>query len=202
MKPNTISTNDMLIALNPISNKFCPPLIASRLRTKQTPDQLRNKALTHPYGTASSRGQHDNLKDAPGPGNQAAILALNEERLSNEQLIGDRASATSSGQRLCTSKSTPIMLEKHSTGNFDASFSFSTSNDALLTPTEEELMRRSLSRVTLKTRVDRNRAAGAERLKNRGHEALAHSEKREQKEKEDILSCYFNMKSIHYKLKS
>ncbi|POM61678.1 hypothetical protein PHPALM_29276 [Phytophthora palmivora] len=36
----------------------------------------------------------------------------------------------------------------------------------------EELMRRSLSRVTLKARVDRNKAAGEERLRSRGNTVL------------------------------
>ncbi|KAK1932460.1 hypothetical protein P3T76_012044 [Phytophthora citrophthora] len=93
---NTTSMNDMLVALNPISNKYCPPLLASRLKTTASP-VARTRAA-------------------------------------------------------------------------------------------EELMRRSLSRVTLKNRVDRNKIAGAERLKNRGHEILDTPPKKEQAKKHIYLA--------------
>ncbi|OWZ13102.1 hypothetical protein PHMEG_00013639 [Phytophthora megakarya] len=58
---------------------------------------------------------------------------------------------------------------------------------AALNPTSNKycpplLMRRSLSRVSLKVRVNRNKAAGEERLRNRGHKAP----RKEKVEKEEI----------------
>ncbi|KAG7382815.1 hypothetical protein PHYPSEUDO_004323 [Phytophthora pseudosyringae] len=158
---NTTSMNDMLVALNPISNKYCPPLLASRLRTSASPTPSRAR---HQLLSAVGSGGPDLVQIATS-NNQVLSSSASAPRLSSQPLnqVGDSRTAGS--------------------GKLEAAWYTSTSNDMSLTLREEELMRRSLSRVTLRTRVDQNRAAGAERLKNTGHGT---SPKRERTERKDV----------------
>ncbi|KAJ8557080.1 hypothetical protein ON010_g8884 [Phytophthora cinnamomi] len=179
---NTTSMNDMLIALNPTSNKYCPPLLASRLRTKPSPSPSRSSAFNQLPATTGVTEQGNRTQPAISS-NQASSSLLNGVLPSSDPMSNIR---DASEQKLYSSRSTPAIVNKHSSSKQDVIWNSSTSNDTLQTPREEELMRRSLSRVTLKTRVERNRTAGEERLKNRGHETLWHSPKKEEKEKEGI----------------
>ncbi|KAG3114204.1 hypothetical protein PI125_g6657 [Phytophthora idaei] len=167
---NKTSTNNMLVALNPTSNKYCPPLLAFRLKTCASPSPSRAGS---PLPNAAASGGYDHTNSR----NQAINSSTSDPRLSSPPL---RDSRTASEQKLRNSNSTPAI---GGSSKFNASWH---TDDTSLTPREEELMRRSLSRVTLKTRVDRNKAAGAERLKNTGQEALGTLPKREGKEKKDI----------------
>ncbi|KAG3018480.1 hypothetical protein PC120_g10391 [Phytophthora cactorum] len=162
---NKTSMNNMLVALNPNSNKYCPPLLASRLKTCASPSPSRAGS---PLPNAAASGGYDHTNSR----NQAINSSTSDPRLSSPPL---RDSRTASEQKLRNSNSTPAI---GGSSKFNASWH---TDDTSLTPREEELMRRSLSRVTLKTRVDRNKAAGAERLKNRGQEALGTLPKREGK---------------------
>lgn len=150
---NTTSMNNMLVALNPISNKYCPPLLASRLKTTASP-------------VARTR--------AGVPLNQTSHSADFGRRLNSPSLSDTIAS---NEQKLRSSNSTQTIMDK-----------CGSSSGMGLTPHEEELMRRSLSRVTLKKRVDRNKVLGAERLKNRGHEKLDIPPKKEQEKKDIYLA--------------
>ncbi|KAE9031373.1 hypothetical protein PF011_g155 [Phytophthora fragariae] len=182
---NTTSMNDMLIALNPVSNKYCPPLMASRLRTKASPSPSRNNAFTQPR-TAETSTEQGNRTQPATSSNQTSNSLPNGVLSSSDRRNNTKGSLTASEHTLHPSRSTPAIVDKHSASRLDTPWSTSMSTDTIETPREEELLRRSLSRVTLKTRVDRNRAAGEERLKNRGHETSWHSPKKEQDEKKGI----------------
>lgn len=148
---NTRSMNDMLVASNPSSNKYCPPVLVSRLQARAS---LNPSRVGSPLLNAG--------QDHRNSSNQA--VTLRQSRDPREKKLGNSTSMSAIGAF-------------NAAGHID---------DRSLTPREEELMRRSLSRVTLRTRVDRNKAAGAERLKNRGHEGLESSLKREAKQKKEI----------------
>ncbi|KAL3667341.1 hypothetical protein V7S43_007568 [Phytophthora oleae] len=162
---NTTSMNDMLVALNPISNKYCPPLLASRLRTSTSPAKTPAAASINQNQTFHSTDTEMRLSSPSR--NETIRNDSTEQRLHNS----NSAPAINS---------TPAIRDKYGSSKVD--------NGKALTPLEEELMRRSLSRVTLKNRVDRNKVAGAERLKNRGHENLDTSPKKEQAKKNIYLA--------------
>ncbi|GMF32209.1 unnamed protein product [Phytophthora fragariaefolia] len=173
---NTTSTNNMLVTLNPTSNKYCPPLLASRLRTRTSLNPPRSNA----FGQIPVSNEVDNLAQPTISGIQTSTL------LSVGHSSSDRPTSMAPRDRILhSSKSTPVIVDKHSS-NINEETWIALMSSEVQTPREEELMRRSLSRVTLKTRVDRNRVAGEQRLKNRGHETPWHLPRKEQIEKKGI----------------
>ncbi|RLN61325.1 hypothetical protein BBJ28_00005323 [Nothophytophthora sp. Chile5] len=160
---STTSTNDVLIAQNPVTNKFFPPLLASRLRTSPARIPSAGKHLSQSRSTPV----------LPGNSQDETTIAAGKFRFDLKP---------SSGEVLHRIKDTSVALAKGVTRKppygGDIAWNDVTSDDAVPSSREEELLRRSLSRVTLKERVDRNKASGLERLRNRGHESPSQSPKR------------------------
>lgn len=154
---NTTSTNDILVALNPLTNKYFPPLLSCKLQTSASPGPNRNNILTRTTSAKTFSQQRLSLGQTETPGNQAAVQVADRIHKNQRSL---QSPGIGKDQPLHSSKSTPTIIDAYSEFHVD---------DA---DREEELLRRSLSRVTVKKRVDKNKAAGIERLKNRGHEPL------------------------------
>ncbi|RLN66943.1 hypothetical protein BBJ28_00004637, partial [Nothophytophthora sp. Chile5] len=141
---NTTSTNDVLIAQNPVTNKFFPPLLASRLRTSPARTPSAGKHLS----------QSRSAPVLPGNSQDETTAAAGRFRLDSKP---------SSGEALHRIKDAPAALAKGVARKppygGDVAWNDVASDDAVLSSREEELLRRSLSRVTLKERVDRNKAS-------------------------------------------
>jgi hypothetical protein len=183
---NTTSMNDMLVALNPASNKYCPPLVASRLRTKASPaDPLRPKLFNQLSSTAEVFGGQV-LGQSMTAGNQTPSYSMSAALPVDKRRHVFKGTPTAREQMLRSSKSTPAIVGNYSANKVDGVSGTSAANDIALTSREEELLRRNLSRVTLQPRVDRNKAEGEERLKNRGHDGPDNSPRKKLPEKNEI----------------